>query len=69
MSDTVKLYVTGMTAKFIPGLGTRQPGEAFDLPEDDAIRYVGYNGFSLKDPNAPKPTPKKASKSKTDEEA
>jgi hypothetical protein len=69
MSDTVKLYVTGMAAKFIPGLGTRQPGEAFDLPEDDAIQYVGVDGFSLTDPNAPKPTPKKATKPKTDKEA
>lgn len=68
MSDTVKLYVVGPVGKFIPGHGSRQPGQWFEMPEAEAITYVGYDGFSLKDPT-PKPTPKRASKSKTDEEA
>lgn len=68
MSETtVKLYVVGPVGKFVPGYGTRMPGDYFEMRREDANALAGVEGFSLKDPNAkPAPKPTRPTTSKED---
>lgn len=36
MSERIEVKVVGRKAKFLPGVGERQPGESFYLPEQQA---------------------------------
>lgn len=62
---TVK--VTGTRAKFIPGIGERQPGETFDLPDRVATALSENGDFELVQPQAASKPEPKSSEVETDD--
>lgn len=57
-----KLYVVSRKGVHIPGHGTRQIGEFFDLTEEEFERYRGKDSLSAKPLKAAKNTPQEAPK-------
>jgi len=51
-----KVYVSGSSSKFIPGHGTRAPGDFFEMPDDVAEGYAQLDNFSLTAPKQSRKT-------------
>src|SRR3989304_4643958 len=55
----MRLYVTAPEGRRIAGMGSRQPGEFFDLPDDVVQNLLEQGGFSIT-PLSPGPFPHEA---------
>lgn len=62
-----KLYVTGSKAVMIPGYGTKQPGDYFEMSADETTAFANHPGLSKTAPKSTKQTPVKPVESEDNE--